>query len=117
MGQCEHGSPSLFGVYAVYSEVNSHIFAKATFCCTCGSADTDLEECGRSEPAPVSPVSGKSAGMQDVSGVCGRDCDTAEGVNNVGIYEFDTKTGMVVGTHKLADGMTGRPFVSANGST
>lgn len=102
---------------AVYSEINGHIFVKATFCCTCGSLDADKEDCGRYEPSPVSPVSGKSAGMTDVNGVCGRDCDTADGVNNIGVYEFDTKTNSVVATHKMADGMTARPFVSANGST
>ena len=102
---------------AVYSDVNNHIFVKATFCCTCGSPEADMESCGRGDGGPVSPVTGKSAGATGVNGVCGRDCDTAEGVNNVGVYEFDTKSGTVVATHKLADGMTGRPFVSANGST
>ena len=101
---------------AVYSEVNGHIYAKAEFCCTCGSADSDVESCGRGDGEPVSPVSGKSAGQTDVTGTCGRTCDAVPGINNVGIYEFDTKTQSVVATHKLADGMTGRPFVSANGS-
>lgn len=75
-------SPPVYGLYnAAYSPSNGHIFVRALMCCTCGSAEDDKESCGRSPGYPVSPTSGKGAGKEGVTGLCGRSCSGIEGVD------------------------------------
>ena len=54
--------------------------------------------------------------MTDVTGVCGSSCEGIEGVDTIGVYEFDTKTSTVVATHLLAEGIGGDPYPSPDGS-
>ena len=56
------------------------------------------------------------SGKKDVNGVCGSSCEGIEGVDTIGVYEFDTKTGTVVATHLLAEGIGADPYTSPNGS-
>jgi hypothetical protein len=56
------------------------------------------------------------SGKTDVNGVCGSSCEGIEGVDTIGVYEFDTKTGTVVATHLLAEGIGADPYTSPNGS-
>lgn len=54
--------------------------------------------------------------MDGAMGICGRSCSGVEGVDTIGVYEFDTKSESVVATHLLADGFGGEPFLSPDGS-
>mmetsp|Transcript_7732 Transcript_7732/g.17466 ORF Transcript_7732/g.17466 Transcript_7732/m.17466 type:complete len:307 (-) Transcript_7732:686-1606(-) len=111
--------PVVHGLYeAAYSPLNGHIFVRALMCCTCGSAMADVMSCGRNDALgyPVSPITGKSAGLKNVTGLCGRSCAGKEGVDSIGVYEFDTKAGVVVGTHVLGEGIGGDPYPSPDGS-
>lgn len=106
------------GLYEqAYSPLNGHIFVRALMCCTCGSTTADIESCGRNNAPgyPVSPITGKGAGLQNVTGLCGRSCSGKEGVDTVGVFEFDTKAGKVVATHVLAEGIGGEPYPSPDG--
>ena len=85
-------------------------------CCTCGTAESDLDSCGRSSAYKVSPTTGKGAGLTDVDGLCGRSCSGVETVDSVGVYEFDTESESVVATHLLAEGIGGEPYASHDGS-
>lgn len=54
--------PAAHGLYEVaFSPINNHIFVRALMCCSCGTANSDKESCGRSLGYPVSPITGKSA--------------------------------------------------------
>lgn len=110
--------PKVHGLYeAAYSPINHHIFVRALMCCTCGSPDADVESCGRNDAPgyPVSPITGKGAGQTDVTGLCGRSCSGKAGVDTIGVFEYDTKTGKVVATHALAEGIGGDPYASPDG--
>ncbi len=97
--------PKVHGLYdTAYSPQNGHVFVRALMCCTCGSQESDLESCGKSPGYPVSPTTGKGAGKDGVTGMCGRSCAGVEGVDTVGVFEFDTRLGKVVATHVLAEG-------------
>ena len=58
-------SPASHGLStALFSPVNQHAFIRAEMCCSCGTADSDLEACGRRETDtgyPVSPTTGNHA--------------------------------------------------------
>ena len=115
----ELATPAPHGLYeAAYSPYNKHIFVRALMCCTCGSATADVESCGRNNAPgyPVSPITGKGAGKVGVTGLCGRSCSGKEGVDTVGVYEFDTQSKKVVATHALAEGLGGDPYPSPDGS-
>lgn len=49
-------------------------------------------------------------------GICGRSCNGVEGVDSVGVYEFDTVSQTVVATHVLKEGIGGEPYISFDGS-
>lgn len=48
--------------------------------------------------------------------MCGRNCAGIDGVDTLGLYEFDTQSKTVVATHLLAEGIGGDPYPSLNGS-
>ena len=62
------------------------------------------------------PTTGKGIGQKDVTGLCGRSCSGTAGVDTVGVYEYDTKTGKVMATHMLVEGVVGDPSPSLDGS-
>ncbi|KAL7550471.1 hypothetical protein ACHAWF_014861 [Thalassiosira exigua] len=106
------------GLYeAAYSPLNGHVYARALMCCTCGGPDADVPSCGRNDAPgyPVSPTTGKGAGLEGVAGLCGRSCSGVPGVDTVGVYEYDAKAGRVVATHVLAEGIGGDPYPSPDG--
>ena len=49
-------------------------------------------------------------------GFCGRTCSGKSGVDNIGVYEFDTVTNTLVTTHLMAEGTSGEPYTSPDGS-
>ena len=51
-----------------------------------------------------------------MTGLCGSSCEGIEGVDTIGVYEFDTKKSTVVATHLLAEGIGGDPYPSPDGS-
>ena len=54
--------------------------------------------------------------MTNVTGFCGRSCAGTEGVDTIGVYEFDTASNTVVTTRALAEGIGGDPYPSLDGS-
>lgn len=101
-------------VYEVaYSRLNRHIFVRASVCCSCGFAGSDMgEDCGRYGSSNVTMTTGPNAG-KIVQGQCGR-CDGLP-VDNIGVYEFDTTTDTIVSNHLMPDGTGGDPFASPDG--
>ena len=100
----------LYGFYDMtYSPKNGHIYVRADVCCTCGFAGADYSECGRygSENITVNGV------MKE--GMCGRHC-TGGPTDTIGIYEFDTNTDTVVGSHAfIGRAPVDAPFASRDG--
>ena len=62
---------------------------------------------------PLSSCSGQTG----VQGVCGSSCEGKAGIDNIGVYEFDTANETVVATHVMAEGIGGDPYPSPDGST
>lgn len=99
-----------------YSPVNRHIFVKSEVCCTCGFEGSDLgASCGRSNGTMINPKTGKFAGQTGIQGVCGSSCEGKANIDTIGIYEFDTETETVVGTHLMKEGIGGEPYPSPDG--
>jgi len=111
----EHALPNAYGGYEVaYSRKNGHIYVRASVCCTCGFEGSDLgEDCGRYGSSNVTITTGPSAG-QIMNGQCGR-CDGLEGVDTIGVYEFDTSTDKIIANHAMPNGAGGDPFGSPDG--
>jgi len=111
----EHALPNAYGGYEVaYSRKNGHIYVRASVCCTCGFEGSDLgEDCGRYGSSNVTITTGPSAG-QIMNGQCGR-CDGLEGVDTIGVYEFDTSTDSIIANHAMPNGAGGDPFGSPDG--
>ena len=57
-----------------------------------------------------------NSGRSDVIGLCGSSCEGVEGVDTIGVYEFDSVTETVVGTHVMKEGTGGDPYPSPDGS-
>jgi len=57
-----------------------------------------------------------NSGRSDVLGLCGSSCEGVEGVDTIGVYEFDSVTETVVGTHVMKEGTGGDPYPSPDGS-
>lgn len=107
--------PLAYGAYEVaYSPMNRHVFARATVCCTCGFPGADVTDCGRYGSYNVTTTTGPFAGQVDMNGMCNR-CDGVANVDTLGVYEFDTTTDTVVGSHVLEEGFGGDPFPSPDG--
>jgi hypothetical protein len=49
-------------------------------------------------------------------GVCGSSCEAKDGIDTIGVYEFDTNTDTVVATHVMDEGFGGDPYTSPDGS-
>ena len=49
-----------------------------------------------------------------MNGQCGR-CDGLEGVDTIGVYEFDTSTDTIIANHVMPNGTGGDPFSSPDG--
>jgi len=114
--------PDIFGLYdSSYSAVNKHIFIRTRICCTCGGEEYDTLTCPDS-PELWDDVSqhGPFAGQTNVNGtslnaVCSNKCEGTQ-ADTVGLYEWDTVTEKVVGTHNLAKGYGGsNPHSSSSG--
>ena len=48
-------------------------------------------------------------------GTCGHSCET-EGIDTIGVYEYDTGSDRVVATHMMKEGVGGDPYPSPDGS-
>jgi len=98
--QSRHKIPDAFGAYDMtYSPVNKHVFARTRVCCTCGSPESDLAECGRGGN-DVDIKTGPSAGQSDVAGTCGASCEGTP-ADTLGVVEFDTVGKKIVGYHNI----------------
>lgn len=54
--------PLAYGLYrAGYSQVNNHVFMRATVCCTCGFDGASKESCGRYGSELITPTTGPFA--------------------------------------------------------
>jgi len=103
------------GVDAAYSRVNKHIYVRSDVCCTCGFEGADALECpGRYTPELVNVTTGNQAGQNNVLGACFWRCH-GYGADTLGVYEFDTTTDTIVGSHLMKEGFTGDPFPSPDG--
>jgi len=102
------------GIDAVYSRMNKHIFVRADVCCTCGFEGADNPDCGRYSPDLVNVTTGNQAGQTNVPGVCFYRCH-GFGADTIGVYEFDTTTETIVGSHLMKEGFTGDPYPSPDG--
>ena len=56
------------------------------------------------------------SGQTGVQGVCGSSCEGKIGIDNIGVYEFDTVNETVVATHVMEEGIGGDPYPSPDGS-
>ena len=93
-----------YGAYDMtFSPVNSHIFFRTRVCCTCGSADTDVESCGRGAPKDVLVQTGPSASATLQQGVCSGGCEGSP-ADTIGVAEFDTVNKEFVAQHNIKAG-------------
>jgi hypothetical protein len=53
---------------------------------------------------------------ETVMGVCGSSCEGKDGIDTIGVYEFDTATDTIVATHQMVEGVGGDPYPSPDGS-
>jgi len=56
------------------------------------------------------------SGQSNVTGMCGRRCESVKDVDIIGVYEFDTVSEKVVGNHLMREGVGGDPYPSPDGS-
>jgi len=106
----DNNDPKLNGVYEMcYSPVNQHLFLRTQVCCTCGFVGADNLECGQYGSSNIT-IEGV-----EYEGQCGRHC-VGTSADTIGVYEFDTISNTIVGTHKF-DGSSAvdAPFTSPDG--
>lgn len=105
------------GAYELaYSPLNQHLFIRSRVTCTCGDETKDIADCGRFGGGLVDVVTGPSAGQTQVEGTSGSSC-VGSAADTIGVYEYDTKTDRIVGTHNILEG-TGQgatPMASPRG--
>jgi len=96
--------PDTFGGYDMtYSPMNKHVFVRTRVTCTCGSPEADKESCGRGGPQLVDILTGPSAGAKQVNGTTSGSCE-GSAADTLGVYEFDTVTDTLVGSHNIKEG-------------
>jgi len=100
-----------FGLYDMaYSPKNNHFFLRAQICCTCGFEGADDLECGHYGSNNITLPDGT-----ETEGMCGRHC-RGKPKDNIGIMEFDTATGKIIGTHPFqGSAPVYAPFASPDG--
>ena len=57
-----------------YSPANEHVFAAVRVCCSCGSAEAEVEDCPSDEPEQVLVQTGPNRRDEPQDGVCSRPC-------------------------------------------
>lgn len=93
-----------YGAYDMtFSPKNHHIFFRTRVCCTCGSADKDVESCGRGSPKDVLVQTGPSASDTLQPGVCSGGCE-GSAADTIGVAEFDTVNKKFVAQHNIKSG-------------
>jgi len=106
------------GIYEMaYSKVNRHIFARSMVCCTCGFVGADKgEDCGKYGGDNVTVLIGPNADPNKLqSGQCGHRCYGVDGIDILGVFEYDTQTDKKIATWLMKEGKTGTPFPSPSG--
>jgi len=100
-----------YGLYDMaYSPKNNHFFLRAQICCTCGFEGADDLECGHYGSNNITLPDGT-----ETEGMCGRHC-RGKPKDNIGIMEFDTATGKIIGTHPFqGSAPVYAPFASPDG--
>ncbi|KAG7372845.1 hypothetical protein IV203_033569 [Nitzschia inconspicua] len=99
-----------------YSPLNRHIYIRSRVTCTCGDETKDIVSCGQFGGGTVDILTGPSAGKTQVEGTSGKACE-GSAADTIGVYEFDTKTDRIVGSHNILEG-TGQgatPVASPDG--
>jgi hypothetical protein len=99
-----------------YSPLNHHIYVRSRVACTCGDETKDIADCGQFGGGLVDIMTGPSAGQTQVEGTSGNACEGSK-ADTIGVYEFDTKTDRIVGSHNILEG-TGQganPVASPDG--
>lgn len=86
-----------------YSPLNHHIFVRSRVTCTCGDETKDIDDCGRFGSGLVDIETGPSAGQKQVTGTSGSSCE-GSAADTIGVYEYDTKTDRIVGSHNILKG-------------
>lgn len=107
---------NIYGMYDMtYSPVNRHVFARTRVCCSCGFDGAAKAECGR-YVRQVDVKTGPNAGMMQVNGTCGNGCEGTM-ADTVGVIEFDTLNGVMVGQHNIMEesGLGADPVASPDG--
>lgn len=111
-------NPLNSGTYeTAYSKVNKHLYIRSTVCCTCGFPGADKgEDCGRYGADNVTVLVGPNADPNKLqSGQCGHRCDGLDGIDILGVFEYDTVADKSIMSWTMDDGKAGDPFPSPSG--